>query len=227
MMEQKTKEQLQGQIPPLRQRLELGMKVARVFSRAGRQDPLAIQIEEVLVESFEQLHISEKSIQMFKQRLEKVRQSAPHAYLEDTYAVGGILIYCGILLPALTGLGVPDFPSRLTWIAFVVAFPCAVGFFLARFLKERNSISGYGRIHSVLATIAEIAILTATTSLFFHVWNIAGWIFMFWGVAIFFGYYYYRFVIYFKPILESITDILKNISDTPPAKQGEAEKQAT
>jgi hypothetical protein len=99
MIQQEMKEQPQEQAPSLRQRFELGMKVARVFSRAGRQDPIAIQIEELLVKSFEQLHISEESIQTFKQRLEKVRQSAPHAYLEDAYAVGGILIYCGILVP--------------------------------------------------------------------------------------------------------------------------------
>jgi hypothetical protein len=198
-----------------------------VFSIAGRQDPIAIQIEEVLVKNFEQAHTSEKSIQTFKQRLERVKQSAPHAYLEDTYAMGGILIYCSILLPALIGLGIPDFPSRLAWIAFAVAFPCAVGFFLAWFLKERNSISGYGWIHSILATIAEIGMLTATTSLFFHIWNVAGWIFLFRAVAIFFGSYCYRFAIYFKPILESFRDIRKNISNTPPAKQGEDEKQAT
>jgi len=130
-------------------------------------------------------------------------------------------------LPALIGLGILDFPSRLTWIAFVVAFPCAIGFFLARFLKERNNISGYGWIHSTLATIAEIGILTATTSLFFHVWNVAGWIFLFWAIVIFFGYYYYRFAIYFMPILESFRDILKDISNIPPTKQGEEEKQAT
>jgi len=68
--------------------------------------------------------------------------------------MGGILIYCNILLPALIGLGIPDFPSRLAWIAVAAAFPCAVGFSLAWFLKERNSISGYGWIHSILATIA-------------------------------------------------------------------------
>ncbi|SRR5258708_339660 len=221
------KGQPQEQVSTLRQRLQLGVLVARVFSRAGRQDPIAIQIEEVLVKGFEQAHISEESIQTFKQRLEKVRQSALHAYLEDTYAMGGILIYCSILMSALIGLGIPDFPSRLAWIAFAIAFPCAIGFFLARFLKERNSIAGYGWIHSILATIAEIGILTATTSLFFHVWDVAGWIFLFWVVAIFFGYYCYRFAVYFKPMLASFRDILKNISDAPPAKQGEGEKQAT
>lgn len=116
------KEQPQEQVPTLRQRLQLGIQVARVFSRAGRQDPIAIQIEEVLVKSFEQAHISEKSIQMFRQRLEKVRQSAPHAYLEDTYAMGGILIYCSILLPALIGLGLPGvwqglLPGTAIWTA--------------------------------------------------------------------------------------------------------------
>ncbi len=66
-----------------------------------------------------------------------------------------------------------------------------------------------------------------TTSLFFHVWNVAGWIFLFWAIVIFFGYYYYRFAIYFMPILESFRDILKDISNIPPTKQGEEEKQAT
>jgi len=64
-------------------------------------------------------------------------------------------------------------------------------------------------------------------SLFFHVWNVAGWIFLFMAVAIFFGSYCYRFAMYFKPILESFRDILENISNTPPAKQDEDEKQAT
>jgi hypothetical protein len=52
----------------------------------------------MLVKSFERLNISAASIQMFKDRLEKMRQSAPHSNLEDTYVMGGILIYCGILL---------------------------------------------------------------------------------------------------------------------------------
>ncbi len=47
------------------------------------------------------------------------------------------------------------------------------------------------------------------------------------AVAIFFGSYCYRFAMYFKPILESFRDILENISNTPPAKQDEDEKQAT
>jgi len=42
-----------------------GIQAAKVFSIAGRQDPIAIQIEEVLVKNFEQAHISEKSIQTF------------------------------------------------------------------------------------------------------------------------------------------------------------------
>ncbi len=131
--------------------------------------------------------------------------------------MGGILIYCGILLPVLISLGIPDFPARFAWIAFAISFPCTVGFILTRFLKQKNSISSYGRIHSSLAFLAQIGVIATTASLFFRVWNVAGWVFLLWTLVIFLGYESYRFSIYFKPFLSIFRDILKGISDTPPS----------
>jgi hypothetical protein len=166
-----------------------------------------------------QVHISEETIQAFRDRLEKVRQRVPHIYLEETYIMGGILIYCSILLPALISLGIPDFPIRLAWIAFAFAFPSAVGFFVIRFLKDRNSISSYGSIHGFLASLAEIGILVMTASLFFHIWNVVGWLFLLWTMVIILGYMWYHFKIYFMPLLASIRDILKSIEDMPPSEK--------
>lgn len=194
------------------------MRLVRVMRRATRRDATALQIEDLFIKSFEQLHVSAQSAQMFRDQLEKLRQSADLAYIEDTYIMGGILIYCGILLPVLTSLGIPDFPSRIAWIAFAVSFPCAVGFFLARFLKERSSIAGYGWIHSTLAGLAQLGSLVLATGLFFHIWNVAGWIFLGCVLLILFGYGGYRFGIYFKPFLDIFRDILKYLSDTPPSE---------
>lgn len=201
----------------IRQKLQVAIQLVKILNRATRQDSTALQIEAILVKSLEQLNVSVQSIQMFKDRLEKVRQSAPHAQLEDIYIMGGILIYCSILLPMLLSIGVSDFPAQFAWIAFVVSFPSAVGFFLIRFLKKRNSISSYGGIHSGMAFLAAIGVLATTASLFFHVWNVVGWIFLLWSLTIFIGYHCYRFGIYFKPFLGIFRDILKNISNTPPS----------
>ena len=212
----------QQQTVKLGQRLRVAIQVLKIFLKATRQDTTALQYEDLLVMSFEQLHISEQTIQAFKDRLEKVRQSAPHAYLEDTYIMGGILIYCGILLPVLISLGIPDLASRIAWIAFTVSFPGAVGFFLARFLKERNSISVYGRLHSVLATLTEIGVVVMTAGLLFHIWNVVGWLFLGWAIVILFGYAWYRFMIYFTPLLVIFRDILKTIEETPPPGKQDA-----
>ncbi len=174
----------------------------------------------MLVKSLEQLNVSAPSVQMFKNRLEKVRQSAPHAHLEDIYVMGGILIYCGILLPVLVSLGIPDFPARFAWIAFAISFPCTVVYILTHFLKKANSISSYGRIHSFLAFLAEIGVIATTASLIFHIWNGAGWVFLLSTLVIFLGYNSYRFGIYYMPFLSIFRDILKNISNTPPPAKG-------
>ncbi len=152
---------------------------------------------------------------MFKNRLEKVRQSAPHAHLEDIYVMGGILIYCGILLPVLLSIGVPDFPARFAWIAFAISFPSTAVYILTHFLKKTNSISSYGLIHSFLAFLVQIGVIATTASLFFRVWNVAGCVFLLWTLVIILGYIYYRFGIYYMPFLSIFRDILKNISDTP------------
>jgi len=197
-------------------RIQMALQIFKIFKTAMRQDALAFQAEDMFVKSFEQLNIPAQSIQMFKDRLTKARQSAAHTYGEDTYIMGGILVFCGILFPLLVSLGVPDFPSRFAWIAFAVSFPGAVGFFLARFLKKRNGISSYGGIHSYLAFLTEIGVLATTASLFFHIWNVVGWLFLLWALMIFLGYQSYRFGIYFKPFLDTFKDIFKNI--TPPSE---------
>src|SRR5262249_39020083 len=152
-------QQPKQQHPKLKQRFQAAIPVVKILNRATKQDSNALQIEDVFVKSLEQLNVSPQSVQMFKDRLEKVRQSRHHAQLEDIYIMGGILIYCGILLPMLISLGIPDVPARVAWIAFVISFPCTVGFFLIRYLEKKNSISIYGEIHRRLAFLAEIGVI--------------------------------------------------------------------
>ncbi len=207
----------QQQQPNLRQKLQGAIQLARVIYRATRQDSTALQIGDMLVKSLEQLNVSPQSVQMFKDRLEKVRQSRHHAQLEDIYIMGGILIYCGVLLPVLISLGIPDLPARVAWIAFAISLPCTIGFFLIRFLEKKNSISSGGVIHRSLASLAEIGVIATTTGLFFHVWNIAGWVFLLCVLVVFLGYSSHWFGIYFKPFLGILRDILKNLNNTPPS----------
>jgi hypothetical protein len=199
-------------------RFQMALQICKILLKALKQDAIALQAEDRFVQSFEQLNVPEQSIQIFKERLKKARQAAAHTYSEDTYIMGGILLFCGILFPILINVGIPDFFSRFAWIAFAVSFPAAVGFFLARYLKKRNDISSYGGIHSYLAFLSEIGILATTAGLFFHIWNVAGWLFLFWALAIFFGYLGYRFGIYFKPLLDIFKENLKNITP-PPEKE--------
>ena len=63
------------------------MQVQKIFRKESGQDSTALQVEDVLVKSFEQVHISEETIQAFKDQLEKGRQRVPHVYLEDTYII--------------------------------------------------------------------------------------------------------------------------------------------
>ena len=84
---------------------------------------------------------------------------------------------------------------------------------------QANSLSDYGRIHSMLAFLAEIGILITTASLLFHVWNVVGWIFLCWSLAVLLGYYVYRFSLYFKPLLDIIRVILKKLSEPTPQKE--------
>lgn len=201
----------------LGQRLQLGVQMARVIARTIRQDSTALKIEDLLVERFEQLNVPLQLIQKFKDGLKKIRQATPHAQLEDIYIMGGILIYCGILIPVLLSIGVSDFPAQLAWVAFAVSFPSVVGFFLIRFLKKRNSISSYGRIHSVMAFLAQVGVFITTVGLFFHVWNVVGWLFLLWSLVIFIGYHCYWFGIYYVPFLSNYRDILKSLNDSPPS----------
>ena len=97
-----------------------------------------------MVKIFEHVNVSAPAIETFKERLEKRRQAISLTYIGDTYIMGGILFYCGILLPVLVSLGTSDSSTRLAWIAFAVSLPCTVGFFLVRFLKKKNNISNYG-----------------------------------------------------------------------------------
>jgi UDP-N-acetylmuramyl pentapeptide phosphotransferase/UDP-N-acetylglucosamine-1-phosphate transferase len=193
-------EQQQKQLT-FRQKLQVAIPLVKLILRAARQDSTAFQIEKMLVKGLKQLGIPAQSAQMFKDRLEQARQSQPHAHLEDIYVMGGILIYCGILLQVLMSLGIPDLPARFAWITFAVSFPCTVGFFLALFLKKKNNISSPGGLHSKLAFVAEIGAVATTACLFFHVWSIAGWAFLLCTLTIFLGYYSYRFGIYYRPFL--------------------------
>ncbi|HYU77312.1 MAG TPA: hypothetical protein VEL31_31980 [Ktedonobacteraceae bacterium] len=199
------------------QRFQLAIQLQKVLSRAAKQDSVALQIEDTLAKNFEQLNIPEQFIQRFKDGLEKQRQAKSLGYHEDTYIMGGILIYCGILLPVLISLGIPDFPVRFAWIALAISFPCAVGFLLIRFLKKRSSISNHGWIHGILSLLGELGILATTASLFFHVWNVVGWVFLLWALVIVFGYYIYRWNIYYGPSLGILKDILKKLNDLPPS----------
>jgi hypothetical protein len=191
------------------------MQVARILLRAMRQDAIAHQVADVLVKGLEQAGVAEHDVQVFKDCLEKVRQSSPFVYIEDTYIMGGILLYCGILVPALLSLGMPDLPSRIAWVAFAFSSPSVVAFFLVRLLKEKNNITSYGRVHSNLAFLTEIGILVVTACLCFHVWNIIGWLFLFWALVFFLGYQYYRFSIYFTPFLGIFRRIVKGVENAP------------
>lgn len=203
-------------IQRLRMAIPFAIQIVEVISKASRQDSLALQIEDALVKDFERLNIPVQSIQLFKDQLAKARQRADHGHREDIYLMGGILIYSSILFAVLISLGVPDFSTRFAWIVFAISFPCTIGFSLVHFLKEKNAISSYGWIHSSLAFIAEIGVIATTAGLFFHIWNIVGWIFLFWVFVIFLGYQRYRWSLYYKPFLRLFEAILKKLSDTPP-----------
>src|SRR5260370_13523586 len=149
----------QQQQSKLRQKLQGAIPLANVIYKATRQDSSALQIEDMLVKSLEQLNVSAQSIQIFKDRLEKVRQATPHSHLEDIYLMGGILIYCGILLPMLISLGIPDFPARFAGIAFVITFPCSVVYVLTHFLKQKNSISSYVPLPNFMAYLADMGVI--------------------------------------------------------------------
>lgn len=199
----------------VKQRFQTVMLLLKVLTRVVKQDTEAHQIEDAMTKSFGQLNIPEEFIQKFKDGLEKQRQNELYSYLEDTYIMGGILIFCGILFPMLISLGTPDLPVRFAWIAFALTFTCVVGFFLIRFLKEKNSISSRWRIHSMLSLLAGLGVLTATTSLFFHVWNVVGWTFLLCALVLFFVYCRYRWNIYYRPFLGIFRDILKRLNDLP------------
>jgi hypothetical protein len=204
--------QVQQQNPlTRRQKFQNATLLVKVILRATRQDSIASQIERELIAVLVQLQVPVQSIQLFKDRLEKVRQASPSAYKEDKYVMGGILIYDGILLQVLMGLGIPDFSMRIAWIAFAISFPCTVGFLLVLFLKEQNGISSHGGLHSKLAFFAGIGAVIMTTSLFFHIWDIAGWVFLLFALFILFGYSIYRFSVYYKPFLAIFRDILKGL----------------
>jgi len=212
------KQQKQQQTPG---RIQMAIQLAWMVYKAIRQDTTALQTEDIIVKSFKQLNVPERSIQLFKERVEKARQSAAHSFDEDNYIIGGILIFCGILFPVITSLGVPDIPSRIVWIAYVFTFPGAVGFFLARFLKKQNRISIYGALHSWLAVLTEIGILATTVGIILHYWNVAGWLFLFWSLVIFICYHIYRFSIYITPVLYTFRYIIfKEISIPSEEEQG-------
>ncbi len=203
----------------LKQAFDFARLMTKAIFRASEQNSTARQLEDMLVKRFEELSIPTQYVQMFKDRLEKMRQRTDHARLEDLYLMGGILIYCTILIPTLISLGIPDLPAQFAWIAFVISLPCPLGVFLTRFLKKQNNILTAGKIEGILAFFAEMGILIATTSLFFHVWNVVGWLFLLCAIVIFFGYQNYRASIYYKPLLSTFVDILKHLSNTPPAQQ--------
>lgn len=196
--------------------IPLTLQLVRGVSRATRQDPIALQVEDAFIKSLEQLNVSAELVQTLKERFAKTRQRTDHARLEDIYIMGGVLIYCGILFPVLINLGIPDFPTQLAWIAFAISFPSTAGFFLVRFLKEKNNISSHGWIHGILAFLAEIGAITMTVSLCFHIWNVVGWVCLLWTLVILFGYQRYRWSIYYKPFLSIFKTILKNLNDAPP-----------
>jgi len=131
-------------IQRLQMALTFALQIVTVLSRAAKNDEEALQIQDGLLDRFQQLGVSAASTKIFKDRLEKFRQRDEHTRLEDVYLMGGILIYCGILMSVLTTLGAPDFPLRLAWRAFAVSLPCTVGFFLVRFIKKKNGIAHYG-----------------------------------------------------------------------------------
>ena len=85
-------------------RIQIAIQLAWMMYKAIRQDTTALQIEDTILKSFKQLNVPEQSIQLFKESLEKARQSAAHSFDEDFYIMGGILIFCGILFQVLTSL---------------------------------------------------------------------------------------------------------------------------
>ena len=152
-------EQQQGQSLNVWQRIHAAIQLNKMLNRARGTRSTAFQTEDAMVKIFEHLNVSAPAIETFKERLEKRRQAISLTYIGDTYIMGGILFYCGILLPVLVSLGTSDSSTRLAWIAFAVSLPCTVGFFLVRFLKKKNNISNYGVIHGGLAALAQIGIV--------------------------------------------------------------------
>lgn len=199
----------------IRQRFQNAIVLVRIIYRASEQDAMASQVEDALMKALEQLPLSAQTVQAFKDNLAKVRKSKSLTYQEDTYVMGGVLIYCGILLQVLMGLGVHDVSTKLALFSFAITFPCTVGFFLVRFLKEKSGVSRYGYIHSCIALFAEIGVIVTTSALIFHAWNIAGWAFLICSVVLFFGYWSYKFSISYLPFLGALRDILKNLSVAP------------
>jgi hypothetical protein len=202
-------------IQKLRAAIPLAIQSTKVLHRATRQDPTALQVEDALIHNFEQLGIAEQLIQSFKSQLEKLRQRPDHLYLEDIYVMGGTLIYYCILFPLLMGLGMPDPATRLAWVIFAISFPCAAGFFLLRFLKEKNMIPGYGRFHSVLAFLAITGAVAITASLLFHIWNITGYLFLACSLVIFLGYLRSLWNIYYGPLLSILKTMVKTSKPAP------------
>ena len=202
-----------AQIPFL-QRIQLAIRLVRIFFRAMELDAQASQVEATLAENFRQQNFSEQEIQAFRDALERPRKSRALTFKEDTYMIGGVLAYCAIFLPMVVNIGIPDIAMKIAWIAFAIAFPCAIGFFLFRFLKEENTIAEYGKLHSTMALVAVVGVLVATTSLLFHVWYVVGYIFLTCGVLVLAGYFRLRWKIYYAPFLRILKIVLKKLGET-------------
>jgi len=97
----------------LKQRMLVGIAIAKALDRAAGTGSNAKQTEDIFVDGLKNAHVSEERVQRFRDGLAKARQSKEFSSLEDVYVMGAIVVYSGILLQVLIGLGVPDLPSRL------------------------------------------------------------------------------------------------------------------
>jgi len=208
----------------LKQRMLVGIAIAKALDRAAGTGSNAKQTEDIFVDGLKNAHVSEERVQRFRDGLAKARQSKEFSYREDVYVMGAIVVYSGILLQVLIGLGVPDLPSRLAWIAFILASMGAVGFLLIHFLRDKQDMQGYGRgVQGILSSFGALGAIAVTACLFFHVWNLIGWLFLCCMFCVITLYVRFRFYAFFHLFLSNFKDILQSLDETA-RKEAEVEQ---
>ena len=103
----------------------------------------------------------------------------------DRYLVGGIGVIELILLQILLPMGTPDLWLSIARLSLVVSLPLVSGFLFFSFLKKEGEIATYGKIHSILSTLALLSGIVALAAAIFHVSLLDGIVFSCLALAIF------------------------------------------